>query len=165
MKFNKKFLEKTNFGILVIIVIGILIVLNFFSYQIFYRWDLTQNKDYSISKVSKKTVSDLKDVVNIKVYFSKDLPSQFINLRQEVADILDEYVNYSNGNIRIEFIDPKKDSQTEQELAMLGIPQLQFNVLEKDKYQVVNGYLGIAVKYGDKTQTIPVVEDTRDLEY
>ncbi len=122
MKFNKKFLEKTNFSVLVIIVIGILIVLNFFSYQIFYRFDLTQNKDYSISKVSKKTVSELKDVVNIKVYFSKDLPAQFINLRQEVGDILDEYVSYSNNNVRIEFIDPKKDSQNEQELAMLGIP-------------------------------------------
>lgn len=165
MKLNKKFLEKTNFSILIIIVIGILVMVNFFSYQIFYRFDLTQNKDYSISKASKKTVSELKDVVNIKAYFSKDLPAQLINLRQEVADIIDEYVNYSNNKIKIEFIDPKEDSQTEQELAILGIPQLQFNVLEKDKYQVVNGYLGMVIKYGDKIQTIPVIQNTDDLEY
>ncbi len=160
-----QFLNKTNSSALIIIVIGILAVLNFFSYNIFYRFDLTQNKDYSISGVSKKTVADLKDVVNIKAYFSANLPSQYLNLRQEVGDILEEYSNYSGGKVKVEFIDPKDDQATQQELYLAGIPQLQFNVLEKDKYQVINGYLGLVVKYGDKTQAIPVIQDTRDFEY
>jgi len=165
MTLNKKFLKNTNFGLLVIIVIGILVMLNFFSYQISYRWDLTQNKDYSISRASKKTVTDLTDIVNIKAYFSTDLPVQFVNLRQEVADILDEYVNYSGGKVKVEFINPGSDEDTQRELYTLGIPQLQFNALEKDKLQVINGYLGMVVRYGDKTQTIPVIEDTSGLEY
>ena len=148
-----------------IIVIGILAAINFFSYQIFYRWDLTQNKDYSISKISKKTAGNLDDIVSIKVYFSKNLPARYITLRQEVGDILDEYANYSNGNIRVRFIDPADNADLKQELRMEGIPELQFNVLEKDKYQVVRGYLGMAVQYGDNTEVIPVVQSTRDLEY
>lgn len=160
-----KFLKNSNFAMTVIIVIGILAVLNFFSYNIFYRFDLTGNKDYSISKVSKNTVSKLGDILNIKVYFSKNLPSQYVNLPQEVGDILDEYANYSGGKIKVEFIDPKDDTELKQKLMIMGIPELQFNVLEKDKYQVVNGYLGIAVQYGDRTEVIPVVQDTNNLEY
>ena len=106
MNFNKLF-NKTNSTALIIIVIGILAVVNFFSYNIFYRLDLTQNKDYSISKASKKTVADLKDIVNIKAYFSANLPTQYINLRQEVGDILEEYANYSGGKVKVEFIDPE----------------------------------------------------------
>lgn len=165
MKLNKKLLKNSNFALTVVIVIGILAVVNFLSYQIFYRWDLTANKDYSISKISKKTVGNLDDIVNIKVYFSKNLPARYITLRQEVGDILDEYANYSNGNVRVEFIDPADDEDLKQELMMKGIPELQFNVLEKDKYQVVRGYLGMAVQYGDNTEAIPVIQDTRNLEY
>lgn len=160
-----KFLKKTNLSLTIIIVIGILVVLNFFSYNIFYRFDLTQNKDYSLSKASKSAAAGLKDIVSVKVYFSANLPSQFLNLRQEVGDILDEYANYSGGKIKIEFIDPKGDQAIKQELYSAGIPELQFNALEKDKYQVVNGYLGMLVKYGEKSQAIPVIENTKDLEY
>ncbi|MBU0722515.1 GldG family protein [Patescibacteria group bacterium] len=160
-----KFFKKTNLSLTIIIVIGILIVLNFFSYNIFYRFDLTQNKDYSLSKASKQAAAGLKDIVSIKVYFSADLPSRFLNLRQEVSDILDEYANYSGGKIKVEFIDPKDDQAVKQELYLAGIPELQFNALEKDKYQVINGYLGMLIKYGEKFQTIPVIQDTKDLEY
>ncbi|MFH1582927.1 MAG: GldG family protein [Candidatus Falkowbacteria bacterium] len=159
------FFKKTNLSLTVIIVIGILIVLNFFSYNIFYRFDLTQNKDYSLSKASKDTAADLKDIVSVKAYFSADLPSQFLNLHQEVGDILDEYANYSGGKIKVEFIDPKNDQATQQELYSAGIPELQFNALEKDKYQVINGYLGMLIKYGEKFQAIPVIENTKNLEY
>ena len=165
MNINKKLLKNTNFTLTVIIVIGILVVVNFFSYQLFFRWDLTENNDYSVSKVSKRAADQLDDIVNIKVYFSEDLPGRYITLRQEVGDILDEYANYSNGNVRVEFIDPKDDEDLKRELMIKGIPELQFNVLEKDKYQVVKGYLGIAVQYGDEAEAIPVVEDTRNLEY
>src|SRR5271169_1628798 len=128
MSLNKNLLNKTNLGISAVIVIGILAVINFFSYSIFYRWDLTQNKDYSISSISKNTVANLDDVVNIKAYFSENLPSQYLNLRQEVGDILDEYSSYSKGKIKVEFIDPKDDPDTQSALEAAGIPQLQFNV-------------------------------------
>ena len=165
IKINSKFIKKINSTALIAIVIGILIVLNFFSYNIFYRFDLTQNKDYSLSKASKRAAADLKDIVSVKAYFSADLPSQFLNLRQEVGDILDEYVSYSGGKIKAEFIDPKADQATKQELYAVGIPELQFNAIEKDKYQVINGYLGLLIKYGEKFQAIPVIQETKDLEY
>jgi len=167
MKDNlKNKINKTDLSITAILLLGIIIVVNFLSYQIFYRWDLTENKIYSISKVSKNTVESLDDVVNVKAYFSKNLPAQLLSLRQEVEDILDEYQNYSNGKIIIEYIDPSDDEKTQRDLAMIGIPQLQFEVYEKDKRALVNGYMGIAISYGDNTETIPALkQDTSDLEY
>jgi gliding-associated putative ABC transporter substrate-binding component GldG len=169
MKFKfttpKKF-KKADFSLTVLLLIGILIVVNFLSYQWFYRLDLTQGKIYSISSVSKKAVSKLDDVVNVRAYFSSNLPSQFFAIRQEVADILDEYSTYSNGKIRVEFVEPGTDDETARELYMKGIPQLTFQVVQNDQMQAVKGYMGIAFNYGDKTEVIPTIkQDTSDLEY
>jgi len=162
---SKNIFKKTDQSIAVISLIGILILVNFFSYKLFYRWDLTQNKDYSISDVSKKTVRGLDDLVSVKVYFSKDIPNEYINLKQEVADVLDEYANYSGGELKVEFIDPTDDEDMKRELAMQGIPELQFETYEKDKLQLVKGYLGMVISYGDKKDVIPVVRSTENLEY
>ncbi len=161
-----KKIKKTELSIAALILIGILAVVNFASYQAFYRFDITQNKDYSISPISKRTVRNLDDIVWIKVYFSRNLPNEFLSLRQDVRDILDEYKNYANGKIKVEFIDPASDDKLEREVRLKGIPQLQFQVYRHDQMQLVNGYLGIEVSYGDKSDVIPVVEkDARNLEY
>ncbi|MDD5528090.1 MAG: GldG family protein [Patescibacteria group bacterium] len=151
--------------ITVAIIIGLLLVVNFIFSQIHFRADLTANGDYSLSDVSKKTAANLDDVVNIKAYFSKNLPAQYLNLQQDVSDMLAEYANYSNGKIKVQMIDPASLTDAANELAAKGIPTLQFNVLRNDSYQVVNGYLGILIQFGDKTEVIPVVSDTSNLEY
>ena len=161
-----KKIKKTDLSITVGLIIGIIVVVNFFSYQIFYRWDLTDDNIYSISSATKKTVNNLDDIVNIKAYFSNNLPSQVLSIKQEVADILDEYEAYSNGKIKVEFIDPNDDEETQRELYALGIPQLTFEVYEKDKTQLVNGYMGIAISFADNTEAIPAIKrNTSALEY
>ncbi len=165
MQILKKFKKELDLSTQIIIIVAIILVLNFLSYQIFKRFDLTENKIYSISKVSKEAVKNLDDIVNIKVYFSQDLPPQYLSVRQEVGDILEEYKNYADNKIKTEFINPKENEELQRELMILGIPQLQFNVFQNDRYEVINGYLGMAVYYGDKTEAIPVVNNTKDLEY
>ena len=146
-------------------IIGIIILVNFFSYKIFARLDLTQNKEFSVSSVTKTTLRNLDDVINIKVYFSKNLPSKFISLKENVGDILDAYTNYSSGNVRVEFIDPTDNKDLAKTLYMKGIPELQFQVFEKDQMQLVKGYMGISIEYGSDYEVIPAVQDTKSLEY
>jgi ABC-2 type transport system permease protein len=165
-KLNNK-INKTDLSIAILLVLGILIVVNFFAYQIFYRWDLTKNKVYSLSAVTKKTISQVDDVINIKAYFtSEGLPSQMIVLRQDVSDILKDYESYGKGRIKTEMIDPAKDETTQRDLQMKGIPQLTFEVYEKDQMKMVNGYMGIEISYGDKSEIIPAIQgDISDMEY
>lgn len=166
MNDSQKKVKKSDFSITVLLIVGILAVLNFFSYQIFFRGDLTQNKIYSISQASKKTVANLDDIVNINAYFSDNLPSQVMLIKQEVQDILAEYEAFSNGKVKVNFIDPNDDEDLQKKLRNIGIPQLTFDVFERDKRQLVNGYMGIAINYGGKTETIPAIKsDTTDLEY
>ncbi len=162
---DKNKFKKIDSSVSIVLIIGILVLVNFFSYKIFHRFDLTQNKDYSISPVTKEILNNLDDIVIIKAYFSKNLPSQFISLKQDVSDILDEYINYSKGKIKVEFINPDDNEEIKKDLYLKGIPELQFNVFEKDKAQVVRGYMGMLIQYGDNTEVIPVIKDTKNLEY
>lgn len=157
--------DKGNLGATIALVIGILVVLNFISYNIFLRLDLTENKDYSITKVSRKTVSSLDDVVNIKVYFSKNLPPQFTNLEQEIRDILSEYENYSGGRVKTNYIDPSSFENPLEELTQLGIAPLQFNVMRDDSYEVVQGYMGMIIQHGGEQEVVPMIDSSRNLEY
>lgn len=165
MTFNRKAKQSLNALYTVLIIAGILILVNYIASAIFFRIDITQNKDYSVSKVSKEAARDLDDIVNIKGFFSENVPPNLISIKQDVRDIIEEYKNYSNGKIRVSYIDPKDDEELIKEARNLGIPELQFSSLEKDKYEVSTGYLGLAVIYGTKKEVIPVLDDTRNLEY
>ena len=39
------------------------------------------------------------------------------------------------------------------------------NVIEKDKAELANVYMGIAILYEDKKEVLPVVQTTNNLEY
>ena len=165
MELIKKIKHNADSYLLVLIVLGIIVALNFFSYQFSARRDLTADQRYSISPASQEFLAGLDDIVSIKVYFSEKLPSQYLLLRQQVKDIIDEYVHYSGGKVKVEFIDPIGDEDLMNDLYALGIPPLQFNILEKDKYEVTQGYLGMAISHKGKQEVIPVVETADNLEY
>ncbi|MBU4331995.1 GldG family protein [Patescibacteria group bacterium] len=163
MKFSTQ--QRTNVIIATLIFMGILIVVNILSYQLFHRFDLTGENEFSISKSTKRILKDLDDIVTMKAYFSEELPAELMLLRQEVSDTFDEYKNYSGGKLKVEYVDPAEDTELEQEVQMIGIPQLQFNIRSKDKFELRNGYLGLAIMYEDRKEIIPVIQSTRNLEY
>ena len=143
----------------------ILISINLLSTQFFVRVDLTENRMYTISSSTSQVLRELPDVVNIKAYFSKDLPPYFATLDREVKNLLDEYRSRSQGNVRVEFIDPAEDPETERSVVAQGIPKVQLNVIEQDKAAVTSAFLGIAVQFLDRTEVIPVVRNVDNLEY
>jgi gliding-associated putative ABC transporter substrate-binding component GldG len=164
MKSGKFKLGLGSFGLAGLLLL-LLFFLNLIFYRHFVRIDLTEDKLYTLSESSKKAMKNLDDIVNIKVYFSKKLPTNLLVLRQEVKDLLEEYKTYAHGNLKVEFIDPKDDPKIESQVLRLGIPTVQMNILEKDKFEVVKGYLGMAFFYEDRVEIIPVVESTENLEY
>jgi ABC-type uncharacterized transport system involved in gliding motility auxiliary subunit len=152
-------------GLEIVMVLAVLVAANIVAGQHFLRADLTEDKEYTISPATKKILSELDDVVSIRAYFSEKLPPRLQQVRRQVADFLDEYRNYGRGHIQVEWVDPSKDPELEQQVRFLGIPQIQAQILEKDQLQVTNVYMGIGVQYGDRRQAIPVVQDTYTLEY
>jgi gliding-associated putative ABC transporter substrate-binding component GldG len=148
-----------------VIVLLILVVVNFIGTRRFLRVDLTENKVYTLSESSKRVMGRLDDLVTVRAYFSEKLPPYLLKVRQQVQDLLEEYRNYSGGNLKVEFIDPANDPEVESQLAQLGIPKLQMNILQKDKLEVVGGFLGLGFFFEDRTEAIPIVENMETLEY
>ena len=155
----------TNAIIMILVVFVILVLLNIIMMRFLIRIDLTEGNIYSVSKSTKNAIKKLDDIININVYFSKDLPPQLTNRAQQVKDILSEYQAYGQGNLRMEYIDPKSDPKLEEKMRFMGIPELQAQVLEQDKVTAQKVYLGIEVLFEDKKQVIPVVQNVNTFEY
>jgi len=145
-------------------IVLIAVMLNYIASHHFLRIDLTKNQIYAVSDASKKIMGNLDDIVNVKVYFSETLPPNLLAVRQYVQDMLGELTSYSKGNLAVGFLDPS-DPNVRNEALSYGIPQLQMNIIEKDKLEVKNGFLGIAVVYGNKTEILPVVQNIMNVEY
>jgi gliding motility-associatede transport system auxiliary component len=108
----QKMIKRGGQSLLVILImVGILFFANILSARFFIRADLTENKEYTITESTKNILNSLDDIVNIHVYFSKNLPPYVANLEKQVHDILDEYHAYSGSHLRIDYIDPADDDE------------------------------------------------------
>ena len=164
MSAKRNLLYSTNTLALAIVLFVILFIINGLSKKAFKRLDLTESKRYTISKSTKKLLGQLDDIVRVEAYFS-EAPDQVKLIKDEVKDMLDEYDAFASGNLQIEFINPTEDDDLKQKLRMKGIPEIQVQVREKDKIEVRNAYMGLAIVYGDKQEVIPVIQKTTTLEY
>ena len=164
MNFLNRFKYARDSYLVTILIVIIALMLNFIAARHFVKADLTKNQLYAISDASKKIVGNLDDIVTVKVFFSDTLPPNLYAVRQYVDDFLNELSSYSKGNINIQFPDTN-NNDVKTEAQTLGIPQIQMNIVDKDKLEVKNGYLGIAVTYNNKTEILPVVQNIMNVEY
>jgi len=161
---TRKFLNKLSTRGMTAVVVGILVLINYIFSFFPVRADLTDNKIYSLSPASKKIVSELEDIVNITLYVSDDLPNRLLPALYEVKSLIDSYEQAGGGNIRVKTKNPQTPEEQEDVLR-LGVPQLQFSGIEKDKLEVRQGYFGGVLQYGGKSEAIPVFEQGANFEY
>ncbi|HQG32855.1 MAG TPA: Gldg family protein, partial [Deltaproteobacteria bacterium] len=76
------------------IYVFVVVLLNIAGLTIFFRADLTENKIYSLSKVSKTTVHSLSEPLTINVFFTKNLPAPYNTVERYLKDLLGEYALY-----------------------------------------------------------------------
>ena len=149
----------------ILLVAGIVILLNVLSKQLFFRLDLTQGKQYTLSKATKDILKNLDDPVTIKAYFSKDLPPNVAKTKRDFQEMLIEYSNISKGDVDYEFVNPNEDPTVEQEAVQNGISPVMINVREKDQVKQQKAFLGAVVKMGEQQEVIPFVQPGGAMEY
>lgn len=145
--------------------VGIAVFVAILGSRIPGRLDLTEERLYTLAPGTRSIVSGLPDVVNVTLYASEELPAQLQPRRRDVADLLHDYVVVGKGNIILHTENPDADQAVATAAASVGIRPVQFNVIGNEEFQVKNGYLGLAVAYAGKTEVIPFIERTDDLEY
>ena len=156
--------NKNSFVVFFVSLLFGLVLLNLTSRDIFHRFDLTDNKMFSLSNSSESILEKVDDRLTIKVYFSDNLPNELGNTRRYLQDILEEYRAVSK-NINFYFYDPESDSELEEQARKDGIQPVQMQSLENDQMVVKKVYLGMVLLYEDKKETLPVIQTTAGLEY
>ena len=156
--------EAVETKVIYLLVFTVFIIANLLVSSFPLRIDFSSGGAYSLSSSTKKIVKNLDDVLNIKFFVSSDIPTRLLPLKNDVLDFLNEYKKESK-KINVKVLDPKKDEKALNEAKELGLPELQFSQLEKDKYAVTNVYFGLAINYADKKEILPQVTDLESLEY
>lgn len=86
-------------AVIIAVVLAALVVLNLLVGQLPWEFDMTQNKLYSLSPVTKKLVEDLKQDVTIYALYRTG------QRNQEVVDVLQKYQQLSN-KLKVKYVDP-----------------------------------------------------------
>lgn len=159
----KKFLSQNILAVL--LILGIAVVANYLSSHVSLRWDLTEDKEYTLSQATRDIVAGLEDRLTIKLYYSKDLPPMLTPVQEQVSDLIRELRAHAKNGLVIENVDPDSNEEKERETLTLGIVPLQLNIVEKDKREVKKAYMGMVIYYRDKKEVIPVLAQVANLEY
>ncbi|MCS6904409.1 MAG: gliding motility-associated ABC transporter substrate-binding protein GldG [Bacteroidia bacterium] len=100
-----------------LLLLGILILLNLIGSNFFARIDLTTEKRYSLSQVSKNIVDSLQFYMTVKVYlYGKELPAPVKRFSEAIRTTLMELKAYSRNKIQYQFIDPTEQRELQEYL-------------------------------------------------
>lgn len=101
---KKRFLlYGANAFIFTLVILGILVALNYWAFKRDSRFDVTQEKLYSLSDQTIKVLKDLDKNIEILAFFKEVGPD-----RKEFQDLINGYTRRT-GEIRVRFIDPDKE--------------------------------------------------------
>jgi len=149
----------------IVLILGNLIILNLISTHLFGRIDLTENKVYTLSPVTKQILRDLKEPLTVKAYFTRDLPAPYNNTARFVEDQLAEMKAYGRGNFRFELVDPAEEEKLKKEAEKFRLEPIQVNEMKADKVEFKLAYLGMVFLFEDKQEVIPAIQSLDNLEY
>ncbi|MBL0133263.1 MAG: gliding motility-associated ABC transporter substrate-binding protein GldG [Chitinophagaceae bacterium] len=140
-----------------------LIVINFLASEIHFRFDLTQEKRYTLAAPTKKLLTNLKDPVSITVFLEGDMPAGFKKLGNSAKELLQEFKEYGTQNIKVTFTRPGEDSTTGytmDSLMRLGLRPTNVRVKAKEGEGEEQRYLfpGAVLTYGDRVLPVDFMQ-------
>jgi gliding-associated putative ABC transporter substrate-binding component GldG len=152
--------QTTTLSIMIIVIVALTLLV---SRRLWFRLDLTKDKSYTISAVSRSLHNEISDQIRITYYLSDKLKS-IHPLPGEIEDLLREYAGFSRGKIQLTVRDPARANLTEQ-VEQLGIQPQQIQTVEQDQASVTTVYTGIVIEYLDQIEVLPMVFSLETLEY
>ncbi|MEM7509831.1 MAG: gliding motility-associated ABC transporter substrate-binding protein GldG [Bacteroidota bacterium] len=94
-----------------LLIIGLIIFLNLLASRYFYRWDLTKEKRYSLSEVSKQTAKELEAPMLISIYLDGDFPPLIRKFQETIRTTILELKQYGGYRLEFEFVDPSQSPE------------------------------------------------------
>ncbi|PCJ95762.1 MAG: gliding motility-associated ABC transporter substrate-binding protein GldG [Flavobacteriaceae bacterium] len=127
-------IQKNIVSILKAVVV--LVVINILASYVYTRFDLTEDKRYSLTQPAINSVANFTSPVIIDVLLDGNLPPEFAKLKLETAHILEEFVS-KNKYIKYSFVNPLEDASqietTIAELQNIGLTPANITVENSNK--------------------------------
>lgn len=119
------------------------------------RADLTQGNIYSISEATKGYLSQLKEPLLIRGYFSPQTHPLLAPLVPRMRDLVEEFAIAGGSKVHVEFINPQDHPELEQEAGQkYGIRPVPFQTASKYQSSVTNSYFDLLIQYGDEFEIL-----------
>ncbi|MDX2078147.1 MAG: Gldg family protein [bacterium] len=119
------------------------------------RADLTSDKQYSLSDVTRDIVSNLNEPLLVRAYISEKNHPLLAPLIPQLRDVLSEYVVASGGDMTLEVVDPITDADLEAEANQTyGIRPTPLQVANRASSELLNVYFDLLIRYGDQSEVI-----------
>ena len=114
------------------------------------RMDMTAEKAFTLSQGTRNILAKLASPVTLRYYCSQgSMPPELRPYAQEIEDLLGEYVQAGKGKVILQKLDPRPDSDAEDNARVNGV---QGQPLEMNGDPI---YLGLAVSQLDNKVAIP----------
>lgn len=100
---RKSFIYSSNLFLVIILVLGILVIINYFFSRHHHRFDFTEAKLHSLSPQSVKVLKNLEEDVYVRCFFREG------NFNRSKMENLMGIYAYHSDKFKYEFIDPDKN--------------------------------------------------------
>ena len=133
-----------------------IIVINIIASHYYFRFDLTEDKRYTLSNTTTEIVENVEEILQINVYLKGNFPAEFKRLQTETLLHLEE-LKAKNSNIHFKFINPSKIGQ---KLIDKGLTPSNLQVLENGNYTELTLFPWAVIEYKNKRETVPLLTET-----
>ena len=155
---NNKQLALKQLGIVFLAIVA----LNFLSNFFFKRFDLTQDKRYTLSETTLNIIKTVDSPLYIDVYLEGNFPPEFTRLQNETKQLLEEFSAY-NTNIIFQFKNPieKEEMRVEvmKQFYQRGMQPLNITVEDKGKQSQEVVFPWAQATYGDKFTKVSLLKN------
>ena len=144
------------------IAIAIIVLINLLGQWAYQRFDLTQDKRYTLSEAAKNTIATTNSPIYVDVFLQGNLPPEFKRLQAETEQLLEEFSAY-NSNVIFEFINPLEGEEDiaaiQQQMTEFGLTGAQVEIKENGKLTSEIVYPWALAYHNEKTVRIPLLKN------
>ena len=133
-------------------LIGLLLI-NYLSTSTYKRFDLTKDKRFTISDVSKNILDKIDNTVFVNVYLEGTFPAEFKRLKIETRQFLEE-LKAQNSNILFRFINP---DNIRERLIQKGMMPTQLTVEEGGNLSQAIIFPWAEINLGEKSTLVSLL--------
>lgn len=146
----------------VLIALLAVLILNIFGSYLYTRFDLTEDKRFTISEPAIDIVQKFESPVVVDILLEGNIPPEFSKLKAETVQLLESFA-IKNKNIQYNLVNPLADEaqaqQTISDLQRIGLTPAKVTVEENGKVSQELVFPWAMVNYQNQTVKVPLLKN------